>query len=245
MNRTIKRSPLLVAFIIGLSMLLSIHRAQSRLTPKELIGALPAVSEKAPASLEKTKRTPVALSSNPRQVIDLMPAPTSAEMAALQTCGLKIAGLSDAEIDPYKGPLDCTGQSTVTLSEGFYGIFTYSGGRVSWWGGWGYGTMVNGAYPPGSQQCENPPLVISANRPISYWRQPAGCEYNQTITFTTNTGQSLQANCTSHNMAEVEFFGSNITQVTITSSPNTGTYISGPYFIDEQPCNCPNIPVVP
>lgn len=243
MKKIVKPGLLLVAILIGLSMLFSVLRAQGRLTAKKTISAFPVTVENAPISANGTKRS-VALTSNPRQVVDLVAAPTAAEVAALQTCGLMHAGLSDEEIEPYKGPLDCEGQSPISLSEGFYGIFTYSGGRISWWGGWGYGTIVNGAYPPGSQQCDNPPLVISANRPISFWAQTAGCSWNQTITFTANDGQSIQKACTFHNAAYAEFWGS-ITQVTITSSPNSGTHIGGPSFIEAQPCNCPNIPIVP
>ena len=240
MNKKPKGRLLLVSSVICILVLLSISTVYGVLKPGEAFGPSLKTEESADATLSRTMKSQVALSSNPRQVLELSPSASDLDPVEAQTCGLMHAGYEIAESQ--KGPMDCTDQSSVTLTETFYNLFTYSGGRVSWWTGWAYGTIVNGSFP---QPCENPPLVITASRPISYWRQGAGCITNQTVIFTANTGQVIQKPCSFHNSAEAEFIGSNITQVTITAVPNTGTYIGGPHFIEEQPCECPNIPVVP
>jgi len=240
MNKPLKSRLLIVSSVISILVLLSISTVHGILKPGEAFGPSLKTEESAEATLSRTMKSHVALSSNPRQVLELTPSASELDPASAQTCGLMLAGY-DFD-DSQKGPLDCTGQSSVTLTESFYNMFTYTGGRVSWWTDWGYGTIVNGSYP---QPCENPPIVITAARPISYWRQDAGCITNQTVIFTANTGQVIQKPCTFHNIAVAEFMGSNITQITITAVPNTGTYIGGPDFIEEQSCACPSIPVVP
>ena len=226
----------LLGFIVGCAvLLLSIFKVQATLTDEEESNAPRVEASRGP------NKPAVALTSNPRQVLDASPV-NNLDPANLQSCGLASASLSDQDKAPFEGPLECIGQSAQTITESFHGIFTYSGGRVSWWIGYDYGTIVNSSF---AQECSSPPLVITANRPMSYWKQDfVGC-HTQTVTFTTNTGQTIQKPC-SFNQASAEFFGSNITQVTITGSPNNWVFLQGnTFYIEDTACACPSIPVVP
>lgn len=242
MNKIVKSRRFLISSVISLLILLSVTKVHGILKSREAFGPSLKTEESAEATLTRTMKAPVALSSNPRQVLELTPSASELDPVQAQTCGL-LHGSLTTEMDPYQGPMDCTGQSPVTISETFYNIFTFSGGRVSWWVGWGYGTIQNGSDM--DPFCESPPLVIQASQPMSYWLQDAGCINNQTITFTANTGQVIQKPCSFHNAASAEFIGSNITSVTITATPNNGTSLGVTHFIPEQTCNCPSIPVVP
>jgi len=241
MNKSAKHNRLfLLAFAVGIAaLLLSIFKVHATLISK--VSSLHEPVKIVEAAPSGPRKATVALTSNPRQVLDPSPASSESDPAAALTCGLWDASLSPEDKSPYQGPYDCTGQSPQTITESFHNIFTYSGGRVSWWIGYDYGTIVN----QGGDQCPNPPLVITASRPMSYWRQDfVGC-YDQTVTFTANTGQVIQSPC-SFNQASAEFIGTNITQVTISGSPNNRVFLNGnTSYIEDTACACPNIPVVP
>lgn len=246
MNKIIKRGFLGICAVVGSSM---------------LVVCIVGVHAKRTAEKNRPNRPSVAqprLTSNPRQVLTT-PETTitfaSGEAPpATFSCNIQETGLIASDMDPYKGPLDCTGQSPQTITESTFNNFTYSGGRVSWWGNWQYGTILNGAFPPGT--CESPPLVVQSAIPLAYINLSVHCStINSTVTFTPNDGNVVQASCNPAGQAtRADIFGINITQVTITSSPNNGLYIWGvlsPFaseiaFRQSQPCNnCPTIPVIP
>lgn len=227
-----------LGLVVGIAvLLLSIFKVQATLTSGEK-------RHDAVETIEATSRGPnksaVALTSDPRQVLDS--STVSSETDAAFDCGLWCCNaLSTEDMNPYIGPLDCTGQSPQTITESFHNVLTFSGGRVSWWSGYQYGTVINQSFV---QDCPNPPLVVQASRPMSYWRHDrVGC-YDQTVTFTANTGQVITSPCT-FNAATAEFVGTNITQVTITGSPNNRLYLGNVSYIEDTAPTCPTIPIVP
>lgn len=250
MNKVIKHGLLPTAIVVGLSLLvLSLLNADAKLTGKKN----PSLTiEKPKAPLPGIAKP--QLTSNPRQIVTLGNTTNEGSglepSSATQSCYLQWTGLTEAEMDPYKGGQDCTTLPSQTITESTFNNFTYSGGRINWWGIWTYGTMFSGV-----GTCENPPLVVQSAIPLSHIALFAHCRtIGSTITFTPNDGNVVQTTCGPFGQsADAYIYGNNITQVTVTAVPNDGFYLdswggnpaASIRFIESQPCNCPTIPVVP
>lgn len=159
--------------------------------------------------------------------------PTLADQPAGDNCGFWQYGASEPAGYQHTTAPDCAHATPETFVDTFTFpggpmTITVSGGRFSYWAGWGYGTT---GYTIENQPCGPQSITVSFSRPVlSVHVAPSGIgTYGSTsITVTNNLGGSVTAQRTGSNWSfpdtalTAPFPGPGMTQVTLTSTDGLG-----------------------